>query len=700
MNNPYVIDRPLTNHDLYYGQETVFAQLVLSLEQGQRLFVLFGRPRIGKTSFLNQLELRLGKEYLPRRVDWQAVADEHSEPLWRIAVALAQVLELTAPDRASFETNGDAYVTDLLAPLLSAPGATTYLICLDGIPGGDFQENQAWQLAIKALCSLLRPNHSLAVLLAIDGHAPVELWEGVARLMLRRLPEVETEDLLMLPARGALSYDHEAVRLIHRLSGGMPYLAQLLGHAVFEKRVKSGWLGLPDVEQVIPQVTAQAQELLQATWDECSPSARVVLCTFAERLGSHGLASARDIGDYLSRSGIQAHPQEIERALAELLQLDILDLLGEQTYRLASELFRRWIGQSFKAADLARRGGRQRRSPRRSFPLFRGRRIDWVSALLWAVAGILAVLIMFVWRTREILVFWTSEPTPAVRLAASSVIPAPPPTPERGVVPGCIVYMAKETPDDYWAIYSMRADGTDPVRLTNAESNNTSPLCSSDGRHIAFVTDRDGNREIYVMNADGNEQINLSGHPAEDWTPTWSPDGEQLAFASFRDGNWEIYVMDASGGEARRLTNNEAADYSPSWSPDGSLIAFVSNRDGNLDIYVMDSDGSGQARFTYHEASDQSPTWTPDSEQLLWESYREGNMEIYAAYLDGSEMRNLSQDAYADDHGPTCSPWSKRIAFFSNRDGGWDIYTLDLETGERANITMSAMLEQAPFWSR
>ena len=114
----------------------------------------------------------------------------------------------------------------------------------------------------------------------------------------------------------------------------------------------------------------------------------------------------------------------------------------------------------------------------------------------------------------------------------------------------------------------------------------------------------------------------------------------------------------------------------------------------------MDVDGSGQARFTYHEASDQSPTWTPDSEQLLWESYREGNMEIYAAYLDGSEMRNLSQDAYADDHGPTCSPWSKRIAFFSNRDGGWDVYTLDLETGERANITMSTMLEQAPFWSR
>ena len=93
-------------------------------------------------------------------------------------------------------------------------------------------------------------------------------------------------------------------------------------------------------------------------------------------------------------------------------------------------------------------------------------------------------------------------------------------------------------------------------------------------------------------------------------------------------------------------------------------------------------------------------TNTTKCTELLWESYRDGNMEIYAAGVDGSNLRNLSQDDYADDHGPTSSPWGDRIAFFTNRDRGWDICTLDLATGERANLTLSPMIEQSPFWGR
>ena len=49
----------------------------------------------------------------------------------------------------------------------------------------------------------------------------------------------------------------------------------------------------------------------------------------------------------------------------------------------------------------------------------------------------------------------------------------------------------------------------------------------------------------------------------------------QLAFVSERDGNRQIYVMDADGGKQRNLTNNPSSDRDPSWSPDGKYIAFV-----------------------------------------------------------------------------------------------------------------------------
>ncbi len=47
---------------------------------------------------------------------------------------------------------------------------------------------------------------------------------------------------------------------------------------------------------------------------------------------------------------------------------------------------------------------------------------------------------------------------------------------------------------------------------------------------IAFVSQRDGDREIYIMNADGTGQVNLSRNPAEgfeyrgvDDFPDWGP---------------------------------------------------------------------------------------------------------------------------------------------------------------------------------
>jgi Tol biopolymer transport system component len=73
-------------------------------------------------------------------------------------------------------------------------------------------------------------------------------------------------------------------------------------------------------------------------------------------------------------------------------------------------------------------------------------------------------------------------------------------------------------------IYVMRTDGTDVRQLTeNQRVRDSDPAWSPDSRRIAFVSDRDGNREIYVMNADGSNQTNISRNPADDESPSWIP---------------------------------------------------------------------------------------------------------------------------------------------------------------------------------
>ena len=90
-------------------------------------------------------------------------------------------------------------------------------------------------------------------------------------------------------------------------------------------------------------------------------------------------------------------------------------------------------------------------------------------------------------------------------------------------------------------------------------------VCAAPLAQIAFVSERDGNREIYVMDADGENPRNLTNHPSSDRDPSWSPDGKYIAFVSKRDGNREIYVINADGENLQRLTNSPRNDIQPAW---------------------------------------------------------------------------------------------------------------------------------------
>lgn len=246
-------------------------------------------------------------------------------------------------------------------------------------------------------------------------------------------------------------------------------------------------------------------------------------------------------------------------------------------------------------------------------------------------------------------------------------------------------------------IWTMNADGTNPVRLTNNSWAEWEPQWNPAGNKIAFTSNSpvngipwDGNWDVFTMNPDGTGVINLTNSPSYDFGATWSPDGTRIAFATDRDGNTEIYSMDAFGGSLLNLSNNAASEGHPAWSPNGAKVAFFSTRDGNDEIYVMNADGSGQTRLTNNAATDYLPTWSPDGTKIAFTTNRDGNFEIYSMSANGSGLKRLTNNA-GEDAEPAWSPDGTKIVFYSNRSGNTEIYTMNADgKGNPTRLTNNA----------
>src|ERR1044071_4093142 len=99
---------------------------------------------------------------------------------------------------------------------------------------------------------------------------------------------------------------------------------------------------------------------------------------------------------------------------------------------------------------------------------------------------------------------------------------------------------------------------------------------SPDGGSILF----DMLGDIYVLPATGGNAKLLIGGRSWDQMPRWSPDGKHIAFVSDRDGAYvELWVADADGTHMRQLPHEAGGEATyPTWTPDGRFMAVPVNR--------------------------------------------------------------------------------------------------------------------------
>lgn len=696
-NNPFTPEQPIVEEESFFGREDVIEWIDDCLVAGERFVVVYGMPRIGKTSLLFRLRTRLANRAFPAYV---AVGEQRAsaiEMLWHLVSTVHTQLGEGREDwptllHDAFVAGPDRLHSELLPLWRKALHGRPVALLLDGLVVDRLNEG-IWADLVARLREIVDREPDIQVVAVVAGastetESPVPALRGLPQRDLDGLSEEQTEELLVGLARFQLGFDYDALRRIHTWTGGHPYLLHVFGSELYRRLAPYGQVTIHIVEDLLPTVVEVAAHLFAAAWEEMGREERVTLAAIGSLVGYRGAVAPWDIVVLLRKYGVNRTTEAVDESLKRLCRRRVLHWLGGSGYALYSELWRPWLAEAHPLVEVLT-GKRQKREA--ITPAGRRLSVDWGALLLYAGIGLAILLVAKVWRSRQ---------SPAVvPLPTPTVAVTPRPTPTRVILPGKVAYMAQATVHEPWAIWIMRDNGSDPVQVTEGTSDDTLPAWSPDGARLAFVSNRTGDRDIWVMNADGTHLENITRTPAADeWTPAWSPDGSSIAFASNRDGNWELYIAQADGSGVQRITWHEGPDYSPDWSPDGSQLAFVSERGGNPEICVVNRDGSGLQRLTPDGATALSPRWSPDGTLIAFESYRDGNMEIYTMAPDGSDPRNLTGEPGSDEHGPAWSPDGKWILYYSNRDGSWDIFKMRADGEQKTNLTLGPAIEQAPAW--
>ncbi len=348
--NPYIIGRPVTEPNSFFGRESLFQFVTDSLYKGSQVILLHGQRRIGKSSVLAQI---------PNFVDLEQFAfvplsleGDSQKPLGEVLHELARdslehfglMDSIALPSIAELEADPKIFVDRFLLQLRQALNAQNLVLLLD-----EFDAFYSLKVAAGHLFQYLQwevYHHPDLYIISVVGRQLNDLPELVS--LFREAPTQEVglldrrsaERLITKPAEGVLEYSQDAIDAILDLSAGHPYFTQVVCFAVFSHaREENRWqVTRADVDSIVEKALELGEGGLAWFWDGLPIPERVVFSAAAE------VPETKLASDQVDETSILSFTQEEPLALLRDRGVILTQPLHDAVFHLVDWKFLQPIG--------------------------------------------------------------------------------------------------------------------------------------------------------------------------------------------------------------------------------------------------------------------------------------------------------------------------------------------------------------------
>ncbi|WP_193193680.1 ATP-binding protein [Nostoc sp. MG11] len=358
--NPYIIGRPISEPELFFGREEELSFIEENLKRGEKIILVHGQRRIGKSSLLHKISKCVKLDnFAFVTFDLEHYSQEKIEYLLEnLAETVIEQLEITPgkvviPRVKQIQEQKDIFYTKFLHQIYEYLKATNLVLLLDEFDAlNDKSIGATLESLFKQLNHVVFQNKRLFVIIfagrqTTDISNLIEIFQNVPIVEVGLLDDESIKQLIIKPAANSLKYEPKAIQAITNLSAGHPYFIQVLCFAIFNRaRELEKWeVTEEDVETIVDKAIELAEAGFAWYWEALSVREKVVFSAVAEA----------------QRIAIKKNDQQLEedplmllegndvlsRYLIEELarELTYKGFLNEQGNKIRIELVHRWLLQ-------------------------------------------------------------------------------------------------------------------------------------------------------------------------------------------------------------------------------------------------------------------------------------------------------------------------------------------------------------------